>query len=191
MSCRCFALVLLAVSLSFVPMQVRAQRVIDREPFRGDCLGPRDFVDRDVPLQDLNLDTSVRGNKIPIDCSINLYSGALGGDRLHRRAQELEFHWAANELFHQSLYFDDTLLERYGQTRHPVIQPVLSGARFFGTFPLVPYKMGLDRTHDHVYTLGQYRPGSVNPCLQERLIFEKDAAFFEVATAMAIIFLLP
>ena len=59
------------------------------------------------------------------------------------------------------------------------------------TFPVIPYQIGLNRTHDRVYTLGQYRPGSPTPCLVRRIPFEADAAGFEAGAWLALILLLP
>ena len=77
------------------------------------------------------------------------------------------------------------------QVRHPLVQPWLSGAHFFGMFPIMPYLIGLDRTHDRIYTLGYYRPGAPTPCLGRRLPLEADAAALEAATWLGLIFLLP
>ena len=41
-----------------------------------------------------------------------------------------EFQWAPANFFHQPLYFDDTPLERYGQSVCPHLQPIISGGRF-------------------------------------------------------------
>jgi hypothetical protein len=101
------------------------------------------------------------------------------------------FHWAASGLRAQPAYFDDVPLERYGQSVCPAAQPFLSAARFFGTFPLMPYKMGIDRTHDPVYTLGYCRPGSPAPCLYQRLPIERDATLLEAGAWIGFIFLLP
>jgi len=127
----------------------------------------------------------------PADCSDGLFLDARPG--IARSASVTQFNWQATNFFHRPLYFDDTPLERYGQTKHPLIQPVVSGARFFGTFPILPYKMGTDRTGDCVSTLGYYRPGSCAPCVRERLIpaWEADASLLEAGVALALIFALP
>ena len=127
MSCRRFVFTVLLAATA-IPTGASAQEFSNRDPFRGDCLSREEFADRDVPLANLSLDTSVVADKIPIDCSTSLYAEGLETSFLPRRAEELEFHWAASELYHQPLYFDDTLLERYGQSRHPLVQPALSGA---------------------------------------------------------------
>jgi hypothetical protein len=101
------------------------------------------------------------------------------------------FAWEATEFWHCPLYFDDVPLERYGQMRHPLIQPVLSGAHFFGNVPLLPYKMGIDRPCDKIATLGYYRVGSCAPPVGRWLPLEVDAAAFEAVTWIALIAILP
>jgi hypothetical protein len=103
----------------------------------------------------------------------------------------LQFSWEATEFWHHPLYFDDVPLERYGQMRHPLLQPVWSGVHFFGTLPLLPYKMGVDRPCDRIATLGYYRPGSAAPPVGRRLPLEADAATIEAATWVGLILLLP
>lgn len=131
-----------------------------------------------------------RSNR-PNDCSEGLFLPPEPGIAHH--AGITEFHWQATNFFHRPLYFDDTPLERYGQTAHPLLQPVISGGRFFGTFLVLPYKMGIDRTGDCVSTMGYYRPGSCAPCIRERLVpaVEADAALLQAGTALALIFVLP
>ncbi len=73
---------------------------------------------------------------------------------------ETIFTWAPSEIYHRPLYWDDPLLERYGQTFKPLPQAGLSGAHFFGNFVMFPYKAIADPIFSHVYNLGYYRPGS-------------------------------
>ena len=109
----------------------------------------------------------------------------------HSAWTPLQFSWQATEFWHRPLYFDDVPLERYGQMHHPLIQPWLCGAHFFGNVPLLPYKMGVDRPCDEIATLGYYRPGSAAPPVGRRLPLEADAATIEAATWIGLILLLP
>lgn len=111
-------------------------------------------------LPEIALDIGIRNTRLPDDCSVNLFTSADVVDPLQTERTELEFYWVASELYHQPLYFDDRHLERYGYGCHPLVQPGLSGAHFFGNFVLMPYKLIVDPTHLWVSTLGQYRPGS-------------------------------
>jgi hypothetical protein len=89
--------------------------------------------------------------------------------------------WKASGLCHKPLYFEQVQLERYGHDWGPVLQPIVSGAHFFGTFPILPYKMGLETPQECVYSLGYYRPGSCAPYMIEPLGFTWRAAAFEAA----------
>ena len=140
-------------------------------------------------LNDIRLSIHLDDSEMPADCSTELFGTTQQGG-LHR-GLGLQFSWIASELYHQPLYFEDPILERAGQTHHHLVQPWLSGAHFFGTFPIIPYKIGLDRLHDRVYVLGYPRPGTPNPSLGRRLPFELDAAGFEAATWLGLLFVLP
>jgi len=141
------------------------------------------------PMSEIDLELTVRDRELPPDNSGQAFAGSLPVGRMTSTVSE--FHWQPANFFHQPLYFDDTPLERYGQTICPPLQPVISGTRFFLTFPIMPYKLGVDRTHDCVTTAGLYRPGNCAPCVREVLPHEADATLFQTATTLGWIFLLP
>ena len=120
------------------------------------------------PLVELRLDIEVRDERMPVDCSDTLFQATAPGHD-NRSWLAAEFNWVASDLFAQPAYFDDPVLERYGQTRHPLVQPWLSGVHFFGQFPLLPYKMVVDHPCDKLYTLSYQRPGTPMPCVARRL----------------------
>ncbi|HUG69146.1 MAG TPA: hypothetical protein VMM76_15455 [Pirellulaceae bacterium] len=124
---------------------------------------------RTKAIAELSLDVEMGDVRLPADCSSRVFQETIGGHD-GRNWFATEFNWAASDLFAQPAYFDDPVLERYGQTRHPLVQPWLSGVHFFGQFPLMPYKIAIDRPYDSIYTLGYYRPGSPTPCLSRRLL---------------------
>ena len=127
----------------------------------------------------------------PLDCSYHVFQGKVQPRAM--TAVLTEVNWRPTDFFHQPLYFDDQPLERYGQSLCPELQPIISGGRFFFTLPIIPYKMGLDRTHDCISTLAYERPGKCLPCFREKLVpaFELDAALLQAGTAVALVFLLP
>jgi hypothetical protein len=94
--------------------------------------------------------------------------------------------WKASGLCHKPLYFEQVQLERYGHSWGPVLQPIMSGAHFFGTIPILPYKMGLETPQECIYELGNYRPGSCAPYMITQPGFTWRAAAFEAAAVTAV-----
>ncbi len=100
------------------------------------------------------------------------------------------FTWTASALSHRPLYFEDEQLERYGHCRRPLVQCVLSPAKFFLTFPVLPYEMGLYPPRECIYTLGTYRPGDCSPYWCEPIPLSLRASLFEAGAWPAGIFAL-
>lgn len=101
--------------------------------------------------------------------------------------------WAATNMYHRPLYFEQINLERYGYTMGECVQPILSGAHFFLVIPALPYKMAVAPQRTCVYTLGHYRPGS---CVPRQVHWPQTGidgagAVAEAATALSLIFLIP
>ncbi|MEQ8838057.1 MAG: hypothetical protein RID07_14725, partial [Lacipirellulaceae bacterium] len=72
--------------------------------------------------------------------------------------------WAAPQFHHQPLYFEQPMLERHGHYVHGnCVHSVLSAAHFFGSIPLLPYKIGAHPPLSCDYTLGHWRPGNCTP----------------------------
>ena len=98
--------------------------------------------------------------------------------------------WVNPGFTHQPLYFEDVMLERHGHERFPALQPLVSGARFFGSIPLFAYQWTLQGPLEERSTLGNYRPGSAAPLLRQRLPYDRTAIRNEIiagaaATALA------
>lgn len=72
------------------------------------------------------------------------------------------FVWTAPGVSHNPLYFEEINLERYGHSAG-WRQPITSGAHFFGTLAILPYKLGAYPRCENLYVLGHHRPGSCNP----------------------------
>jgi hypothetical protein len=104
---------------------------------------------------------------------------------------ETTYTWKASSLCHKPLYFEDVQLERYGHEWGPLVQPVVSAAHFFGTLPILPYKMGLETPNECVYALGYYRPNSCAPYMIEPLGFTWRAALFEAGAVVGTAAVLP
>jgi hypothetical protein len=115
----------------------------------------------------------VAGEDYPFECGL--------GDELFagRAWPQVTYMWKASGLCHKPLYFEQVQLERSGHSAGPVLDPIVAGAHFFGTFPILPYKMGLTTPNECIYTLGHYRPGSCAPYMIPAVPFTWRAAAFE------------
>jgi len=170
--------------------QERRELLPPPRPLSGPCPSLEELGYSSKPLVELSLNIELKNDKLPDDCAQEVFHSSRpgGGDR---GWPSTDFHWVASDLWHQPAYFDDPILERYGQAHPACVQPWLSGAHFFAQFPIMPYKLALDRPFERVYTLGYHRPGSPTPLLTRRLPFEPGPAGFEAATWLAFIFILP
>jgi hypothetical protein len=135
---------------------------------------------------DLNIHVKGKpGKDFPHECT-------LGNDRFSPRSwPQATYLWKASGLCHKPLYFEQVQLERYGHSWGPYLQPLVSGAHFFATVPILPYKMGLKTPTECVYSLGYYRPGSCAPFLLDPVPFTWRAALFETAFIGGAIGLIP
>ncbi len=98
--------------------------------------------------------------EVPYECTFGEERVALNSGR---DWPETCYTWKASGLCHKPLYFEQAHMERYGHSWGPVLDPVISGAHFFASVPLLPYKMGLEPPCECIYPLGYYRPGSCAP----------------------------
>ncbi len=109
------------------------------------------------PIGEITYRTDPEPGELPRDCP------AHDTEFEPRQWASTPFMWKASALSHKPLYFEDVHLERYGHSWGPLLQPVLSGAHFFGNVLALPYKAGMDPPHECMYVLGYYRPGSCAP----------------------------
>ncbi len=101
------------------------------------------------------------------------------------------YQWQAPVLCHKRLYFEEVNLERYGYRTLGPLQPVLSGAHFFGAVLALPYNLTAANPCECVYTLGHYRPGSEVP---RQIYWPKRSAIGaggELGTIAGLILLVP
>ena len=83
-----------------------------------------------------------------------------------------------------------SISRRYGYT-HGFLQPAVSAIHFFGTIPLLPYKMGMHPPTECIYTLGHYRPGTPCPYQTSRLGWSWRGALLEAEAICTFIFWIP
>ncbi|MEM9352795.1 MAG: hypothetical protein AAGA92_07260 [Planctomycetota bacterium] len=139
-------------------------------------------------IDSISLDITVEGDAgvdYPFECGL--------GSELYEPRQwpQITYTWKAANLCHKPLYFEQVALERYGHTFGFYAQPLLSGVHFFGTLPILPYKMGLKTPNECVYTLGHYRPGNCAPRLYGGMPFTWRAALFQTGVVTGTVFTIP
>ena len=128
----------------------------------------------------------VEGEDFPFICSVD--DGALFEQR---DWAEITYMWKASALCHKPLYFEDVHLERYGHSWGPCVQPIISGAHFFGRIPVLPYCMGLKAPNECVYALGHYRPGNCAPYMIDPVPFTWRAALYQTGGVFGVAGFLP
>ena len=139
-------------------------------------------------LETIDLSIRVEGNMgedFPFECPLE------SGQHEPRQWPQITYMWKAAGLCHKPLYFEQVQLERYGHSWGPYTQPIMSGVHFFGTLPILPYKMGLRAPNECVYTLGYYRPGNCAPYFVGGFPFTWRAAAFEAGAATGMSFIFP
>ncbi len=99
--------------------------------------------------------------------------------------------WKPANICHLPLYFEDAMLERHGHVRWGHAQPIVSGAKFFATMPLLPYLKTLHPPCEYRYTLGHFRPGSCAPALKDHLPWDRRAAVVETVSLGAFFWAAP
>jgi hypothetical protein len=155
--------------------QLEQERMLQAE----ECEALYDAVRADS-IKNISLDIRLRGtpgDDFPFECT------GRHAPFQPRAWAQTTYLWKASGLCHKPLYFEQVQLERYGHDWGPVLQPFVSGAHFFATVPILPYKMGLQTPQECVYTLGYYRPGSCAPYMIQPLGFTWRAAAFQAGVA--------
>ncbi len=124
------------------------------------------------------------GTEFPQECTL--------GDEpfMSRQWGCVTYHWKASGVCHKPLYFQQVAVERYGHT-WPLIQPLVSAANFFGTFPVLPYKMGLSMPNECIYPLGYYRPGSCAPYMINAVPISVRAGLMQAGAWVGGVYLIP
>lgn len=105
-----------------------------------------------------------------------------------RAFPEIVMPWEVSNFTHRPLYFNDTALERYGHSYHPLIQPVASIARVGTQFVFWPYQATITPINKEESTLGWYRPGDVIPKLLYQVPLNAQAAAVEAGAVTGMYF---
>ena len=140
------------------------------------------------PITGISHDIRLKpGDAVPKECR-------LSGEEFFpdRDFSQICFMWKASALCHKPLYFEEEALERYGHTLvREEFQPIISGAKFFLTVPLLPYKMGLNPPCECVYTLGHYRPGNCAPYMMDPLPLSVRAGLLQAGAVVGGVAIFP
>ena len=136
-------------------------------------------------IRDISYDIRPMPGTLPKECPL-ITTGYNG-----RHFSQTCFQWKASALCTKGAYFENVQLERYGHSMCPIMEPVISGARFFLTVPMLPYKMGIKPPNECDYTLGHYRPGSCSPYMLDPFPISIRAILFEGAAIGGAVALLP
>ncbi len=91
--------------------------------------------------------------------------------------------WIAPVFFHQPTYYEDIMLENHGHERHPTLQPMISGARFYTGLFLTPYFYCINGPLEDVASVGRYRPGTSAPGLRQRPVYNPHAIGAQAVSA--------
>jgi hypothetical protein len=135
----------------------------------------------------LNLAPTEAGDQ-PFECTFGNERLALNSGRAWAQTY---YTWKASGVCHKPLYFEQSHMERYGHSWGPVLDPIVSGAHFFASVPMLPYKMGLEPPGECIYPLGHYRPGNCAPYYIEPFPWSIRAAAAEAGAVTGLIFAVP
>lgn len=139
-------------------------------------------------ISEIDLDirvSGIAGNDYPCECR-------LEGEVFEpRQFATTTFTWKAAGYCHKPLYFEHWNFERYGHSYHWAADPFISAAHFFGTLPILPYKMGVELPWECIYPVGYYRPGDCAPWTVPAFPVSVRGMAVEAATVTGIVFLLP
>lgn len=114
--------------------------------------------------------------------------------------------WEAPAMRHLPLFFEEPNLERLGYTNRcymdfcgyeagprtaECLQPIVSGAHFFGRIPFIPYMWGYQPACEPVYTLGVDRPGSPVCHRKHKIPLSLRGAVYQAGFVTGLIFYIP
>jgi len=167
------------------PSLVGPQSTMPPDPFAAPMIGPIKLT----PITQLTTNIDPSGGELPRDRAAETFHGepqALNGpDGLRVGAPFYSTPRAAG-FVHRPLYFEERAVERHGRSLGP-LQPAVSGAQFFATLPVLPYKLGARPQYGTISTGNGVRPRSDRLTLREHL----RGAFVEAAAVTGAAFAIP
>ena len=131
----------------------------------------RDDLESIQPLRDFTFDAVFAPRPQGTDYFQSLVPANATGRDPHTGVQEpYDYHWAARNVSHRTLYFQDLPLERYGYSYGPKVQPFVSALDFVRDVAMAPIRWGKEQRCELHYVLGYERAGSCAPPVCERWI---------------------
>lgn len=145
------------------------------------------------PMTALSLSIDPPAGALPQDRAVEHFS--LAGTHAHLPGTQRlwcgsSYYWDASLLNHQPLYFEDVNLERHGFS-YGLLQPLVSGVKFFGTIPSLPYRMTAEPPQLTYFSLGEQRPGSHANYVHEVPPVDAQAAGAQALTIVGLVFIIP
>ncbi len=136
--------------------------------------------------------TSIGTGVVPENTALGRMPGSRAlPDGIARGMSWHQIHWNASNVCYFPLYFEDAMLERHGHERWGIAQPLVSGVKFIGTIPLLPYLTTLQPPCEPRYSLGHFRPGNCAPALRDHLPWDRRAATVEALSLGAYFWAMP
>ena len=118
-----------------------------------------DYFDRfRRPVADVPLDITPPEGTMPLDKAATEFAEGTADPRDYARTVQIVCSYTPWTICYRPLYFEEISLERYGWT-HGLVQPAISGAHFFGSVALLPYKMTVRRPRSCLCSNGFSRCG--------------------------------
>lgn len=150
-------------------------------PYCPDCIKSEDNIG----------DVALNCPECPVELDLRDSSRFTGQSLEYpvRNFAHINYCWEPTNLYSLPLYFQDPCLERYGHTRHYLIQPFFSNALFAAQFFGLPYQMSIDPVWKKRYALGYYRPGQYVPYQYFQVPWNTQAAITEAAVLTGAYFL--
>jgi hypothetical protein len=198
-----WALVALASLLAAHAIQAQTTPP-NKETPRVEQVAPGIQIDRSASGKEtVKVDLSIRPlNSISLniaphtkgDLPPNLAQQNMRGEAPHvlqdRPYEPWNYYWTATAFAHRPLYFEQVNVERYGHNAG-CLQPVFSAAHFFGTIPILPYKIGQDHPNECIYALGHSRPGDCAAWERHDLRWSPAGVVMQGTAATGLVFLIP
>lgn len=160
--------------------------------------GRKSYLPEQKPISQISIDVNSKakaGSSLRPENVVGSATEALPAV-MGATAAEMHLGWMATaqrtgERFgYKPLYFEEVNLERYGRTAG-FWQPAISTTRFFGTVPLLPYKLAAHSPHRVYYWQWPYAAGAEAPRVRETFPLQTNAALVEAGVLTGAAFLIP